>query len=497
MKRAHFRLLGGRSLQQKMAVMLVVITMISVLFTGVIVYIGSLYLQNYNTVMNDVYAINQLLGAHVQEVEAFEAYVLYGGEALYAAYLTERGRTTRLLEQIDILYEESVDQFLLLEAVRNTCPAFRAACDETAVKRVAGAAFAEPYESALRIGTYVEGYIRNLQELAIGEGQVLYQRHLVRFRVLPLLFLLSVALSFLSILLWTRWTVKHVVSPIHDLIRVAGDMSENQYDTPDVIVYQEDEIARLSQVVNEMKHSTARLVDSLKAQHAMEALLYDEEMRRVRAETAMDTLRLSLLQSQINPHFLFNTLNIISRMAQIEEAPKTEELIVRLANLFRYNLQSLDALVPLENELKIAQDYIAIQQIRFGERIAFSLECTVDPAAYTVPVFLMQPLIENAVIHGISPMEEGGSVTVRVEAVEGALQIAVRDTGVGMSPERVEAALQSDAASRAHISGLGIGSVRNRVEGRYTGGRFIIESRLGEGTNILIIIPLDGEVLHV
>lgn len=497
MKRTRFRLLGGRSLQQKMTVMLVVITLISVVFTGVIVYIGNLYLQNYNTIMNDVSDINQLLGAHIQEAETFETYVLYGGEAQYGTYLTARGRTTRLMERLTLPYSESVDQFLLLEAIRHTYPAFREACDETAMKRVAGTAYAEAYENALRIGVYVEGYIKNLQELAIGEGQVLYQQHLARFRALPLLFLLSVALSFLSILLWTRWTVKHVVSPIHDLIRVAADMSENQYDTPDVVVYQEDEIAKLSQVVNEMKHSTARLVDSLKAQQAMEARLHDEEMRRVRAETAMDTLRLSLLQSQINPHFLFNTLNIISRMAQMESAPKTEELIVRLASLFRYNLQSVDALVPLENELKIVQDYIAIQQIRFGKRIAFSLECAVDPAAYTVPVFLMQPLIENAVIHGISPMEEGGSITVRVRAADGALQIAVRDTGVGMPPERVEAALQSDAASRAHISGLGIGNVRSRVEGLYTKGRFIIESKLGEGTNILIIIPLGEEALHV
>lgn len=491
-----FHPLQSASLQRKMTSMLLVILLLSILFTGAVVLLGNMYLQRFNTIMNDCYDINQLLTAYAREADAFDAYVLYGGDAAYSEYLASRNASNRAQDAMAIDPAESMEQHLLLQAVVTSYDSFRAACDETVYKRIAGSEYAIPYDRALRTGQYIEGYIKTLLQTAIAQGQEVYQRNLMQFRMVPMLFAGSIVMAFLCIVLWMRWTVRHVVTPINDLIRVAGDMRANQYDTPDIPVTAGDEIAQLSHVVNEMKHSTAQLVDSLRAQQEMESRLHAEEVRRMRIETTMDTLRLSLLQSQINPHFLFNTLNIISRMAQMEGAPVTEELIVRLANLFRYNLQSVDDVVPLEKELKIVSDYIAIQQIRFGERISFDLVCDIDPAHLAVPVFTMQPLIENAVIHGISPMEEGGLISVAIHQEGQALTICVSDTGVGIAPDQLELLLSRDVVARQHVSGLGLGNVRARIRAHYPGSRFDVESRVGEGTKILITIPLE-EAEHV
>ncbi|MDL2317890.1 sensor histidine kinase [Eubacteriales bacterium OttesenSCG-928-A19] len=484
-----WRPLRGATLGRRMTLMLLGIVLQGGLFSGMIIAVGTLYLQSFNAILNDCYAINRLLGAYTAEADAFGAYMLDASESAYAGYLACRGQGNDALQGVHIQYEDSVEQFLLLQAIRTSYESFHAACDETMLSRLTTGSYADAYDRALRIGANIEGYIKSLLQDAIETGQAIYQHNAVRFRLLPSLFLLSIGLSLVSIALWTRWMLRRVVRPLNALIDATGAMRANRYDGPDLMVEADDEISQLAQVFNEMKHSTAALVESLKARREVESRLHTEEMRRVTMEQAMDTLRLSLLQSQINPHFLFNTLNIISRMAQMEDAPKTEDLILRLANLFRYNLQSVDDVVPLRSELRIVEDYIAIQRIRFGERMAFELRCEPDPDAYTVPAFTLQPLIENAVIHGISHMEDGGRVSVDISEAGGTLAIAVSDTGVGMSPEQVEALLRGDPAAPGHVTGLGVGNVRRRIEGHYPGSRFTIDSAPGMGTRILITIP--------
>lgn len=484
------------SLRNKLLAMLLIIVLQSIFFTGIITVFGGLYLSSFNNILNDCYDINQLLSTFTAEIEALNAYMLYKDDTAFIAYRGARVDTNRVLAEIDIPYRDSSEQYLLLSAISASSDGFREICDEAVRLRGAGEDYAQQYERVLTIGNYMEGYIKELLQTAISEGQVAYQRDIVKFRLLPAFYLVSVVLSMAGIVLWMRWMMTRVVTPINELIKVTGAMSENDYDAPDVFVQEEGEIYELAQIVNQMKHSTARLVESLQVRQEIESKLHEEEMRRIKMEATMDTLRLSLLQSQINPHFLFNTLNTISRMAQMEGAKATEDLIKRLASLFRYNLQSTEEIVPLVNELKIVQDYIAIQQIRFGERVAFSLVCEPDPASIYVPVFTLQPLIENAVIHGLSPMEAGGEVRVEIRETDENLLIAVRDTGIGMSEEQLSQLMTNVSATRPHVSGLGVGNVRARILAHYAGSTFAIQSIQGEGTGVLITIPLK-EVLHV
>ena len=122
----------------------------------------------------------------------------------------------------------------------------------------------------------------------------------------------------------------------------------------------------------------------------------------------MKEARFGALQSQVNPHFLFNTLNTISRTAMFENAEKTVKLTRTLANLFRYRLRQKSVIVPLSQELHIVGEYVYLQKVRFGDRLEYveivSDECKTVP----VPILLFQPLVENAIIHGIEPKVKGG-----------------------------------------------------------------------------------------
>jgi sensor histidine kinase YesM len=230
-------------------------------------------------------------------------------------------------------------------------------------------------------------------------------------------------------------------------------------------------------------------ITALKRENEIEKRLHKEEVNRINAEKMLEKMQMSLLQSQINPHFLFNTLNTVSRMAKIEGAQKTEDLILRLSNLFRYNLQDANESVTLTKELSTISDYIFIQQKRFGDRLKFIIDCRINTDYLFVPTFTLQPIIENAIIHGIGIKEQGGTIRLRIKQKGSFAVITVTDNGVGISAEKLEI-LMNQTKSKGHLSSIGINNVRMRVNLLYAGSSFKIFSREKLGTVIEIKIPV-------
>ena len=196
---------------------------------------------------------------------------------------------------------------------------------------------------------------------------------------------------------------------------------------------------------------------------------------------------------QINPHFLFNTLNVISGMARLEEAQTTEKMILALSSLFRYNLKTPEQFVLLAKELNVAADYMYLQQMRFGERIRYELDCKARQELVMVPAFTFQPLVENAIIHGIAPKEEGGSIRIVVRQKENRLRIAIGDDGIGMTEEELQQLKNRLKTADAGHGGIGLGNVYRRITAMYPDGDFEICSKKDAGTVIVIDIPCREE----
>ncbi|MBI3895147.1 MAG: histidine kinase [Acidobacteria bacterium] len=192
--------------------------------------------------------------------------------------------------------------------------------------------------------------------------------------------------------------------------------------------------------------------------------------------------RLDALTAQINPHFLFNTLNSIASLVRID--PETaRQVIVKLSSILRRLLQKHENFTPLNEELAFIDDYLSIEVIRFGEqklRIVKEIEDQTLPLM--VPSMLLQPIVENAIRHGLSPKVEGGVIAIRSCRENGRLILEVRDNGVGIPLEQIEHIYQQ---------GIGINNVRERLRVLY-GSEFIFQvDRLPEGgTSIQIGIPL-------
>jgi two-component system, LytTR family, sensor kinase len=212
-----------------------------------------------------------------------------------------------------------------------------------------------------------------------------------------------------------------------------------------------------------------------------------EEQSRLLMEARLDAL-----QRQINPHFLFNTLNSIASL--VRSRPElAREMIVKLANILRVLLKNRDAFVPLEEELAFTDDYLDIEVVRFGEKLRVVKEIAEDTLPIVVPSMLLQPLIENSIKHGLEPRIGGGTVTLRSRILsDDRLLIEIEDDGIGMEAEATVGVL-SEAGWTGSASGNGIGmrNVRERMAVLY-GSQAEVEivSRPGRGTKITLIMPV-------
>src|SRR5215831_7007383 len=206
------------------------------------------------------------------------------------------------------------------------------------------------------------------------------------------------------------------------------------------------------------------------------------ELRLERLERSFSEARLNALRMQLDPHFLFNALNTIS--SQLEREPKlARKMIEHLGDLLRLSLESKDRQeVPLAEEMAFLEHYLAIQKIRFGDHLRIETQIAPEVKHASVPCLFVQPLVENAVRHGISRRASGGTVIVSANRVGNRLDIRVVDDGVGLP---VGWTLENSA-------GVGLSVTRQRVAGLYPDGEtcFAVNRRVAGGTEVEISMPL-------
>ena len=203
--------------------------------------------------------------------------------------------------------------------------------------------------------------------------------------------------------------------------------------------------------------------------------------------------RLDALQRQINPHFLFNTLNSITSLVR-SQPELAREMIVKLANILRVLLKDREAFVPFQEELAFTDDYLDIEVVRFGEKLRVVKEIAANTLDVVVPGMLLQPLIENSIKHGLEPRISGGTVTLRSKITDdGMLLVEVEDDGVGMAPERNVASPVGGLVQPG--TGIGMRNVRDRMKVLYGEMASLeINSRPGRGTKVALRMPiLDAE----
>ncbi|MCD6343542.1 MAG: histidine kinase, partial [Spirochaetaceae bacterium] len=247
-----------------------------------------------------------------------------------------------------------------------------------------------------------------------------------------------------------------------------------------------DEIAVLGRSFNRMADRIRGLITDIQDNAGIEQRLIEQKLARQEAERLLKEAELAHLQAQINPHFLFNTLNILGSLSVVEEAPQTGRIISDLSELLRYSLKTGSGLVQLKEEIDVIRSYMNIQGVRFGNKISYEEIIGKELPEMQIPGMILQPLAENAVKHGLEPIERPGKITLEISVMDEHLEIQLSDNGVGISDKALS--LLNDTA--VYTDSLGIRNVQRRLMLHYGKKVLDITRRTEGGTNCRIILPV-------
>lgn len=478
------------SIKKKIGIFAAMVILIMALSATFSICIMNFSLGGFNTILNDNSRCHDFQEALDLEIESFADYIRDATPDTRDQYVLSCVRTERCLRSLPFDYARiGTERYARTWSILNGYETYQAYRDELAETQVRESDFVERLYRVYKMQEYLQTYARRLVQVTLKEGNDSYQEKVPVFYNMPYLILAISAVFMGFVMFLTKILSNALVSPAVLLAQCARKIAKNDFTGEDPSVENRDEMGELVRAFNKMKRSTKGYIDTLKENHRMSELLHREEIERVEMKKQLSGARLELLKSQINPHFLFNTLNMIACMAKLEEAVTTERMISSMSSLFRYNLKTSEQIVTLARELKVVQDYMYIQQMRFGSRILYSCDLKVDAEQAMIPAFTLQPVVENAMVHGLSKKEQGGRVHVRIWEQGNRLVISVADTGLGMSEERLAEVTEAMKERRTSRIGIGLGNIYKRIHMMYKQGEFRIASIEGRGTVIQMFIP--------
>lgn len=478
------------SIKKKIGIFAAMVILIMALSATFSICIMNFSLGGFNTILNDNSRCHDFQEALDLEIESFADYIRDATPDTRDQYVLSCVRTERCLRSLPFDYARiGTERYARTWSILNGYETYQAYRDELAETQVRESDFVERLYRVYKMQEYLQTYASRLVQVTLKEGNDSYQEKVPVFYNMPYLILAISAVFMGFVMFLTKILSNALVSPAVLLAQCARKIAKNDFTGEDPSVENRDEMGELVRAFNKMKRSTKGYIDTLKENHRMSELLHREEIERVEMEKQLSGARLELLKSQINPHFLFNTLNMIACMAKLEEAVTTERMISSMSSLFRYNLKTSEQIVTLARELKVVQDYMYIQQMRFGSRILYSCDLKVDAEQAMIPAFTLQPVVENAMVHGLSKKEQGGRVHVRIWEQGKRLVISVADTGLGMSEERLAEVTEAMKERRTSRIGIGLGNIYKRIHMMYKQGEFRIASIEGRGTVIQMFIP--------
>lgn len=486
----HMTLLG------RIVLFLTVFAAAMLLQMGIGYYQSKYVLGPLETRSESIQTISQFLNNVEACMTALENYRWdYGDAAALITTIQENERQSAgHIERIDTdLRVVSEEQYLLANAARTTYQTLCHTLDSIVFELQAGQSTQASklyYSSAEPCGAYLRQYTQQLLEQACFDNQDAHAR-LIQLnerlkQAQSVAVLICAAIGTMLAMALIR-----LLRAVAALAQASRAISRGEFDTQDLDEWHNDETGHMARAFNEMKHSMKRQVELLNEKRAMESQLHAKELEALELQNLMEREKLQQLRSQINPHFLFNTLNVILYTSQREGAEQTYALIGSLSRLFRYALGSNESQVPLLREVQIVDEFYALFKARFGDRLrlCWHIGPEIDLPDTLVPSFILQPLVENSFKHGIAPKEEGGCVDIRIQQEDGALKITVTDDGAGMSQETLEALrnnLKNPPTTGEHIGVYNV-AARLRLWGKEYG--MDIQSAPGRGTTAVLRLP--------
>lgn len=400
-------------------------------------------IRSYQNALNSQIALNNFFTSNRKIHSLFKEYILNPTVSNRNSYDGEFGYAKA---QIELLMQTTTDAALgpKIQDLQNMLSSFEEQAKELIAKIgfLTKSELAKELENVLHINTLIDyTYTKHMNSLANSLSNEI-NLLLAAMERNHNIYICSMIIGSILICILGYSIIRQIIKPIVKISESAVALSNQQFDISDIEVKTYDELADLAVAFNTMKSSI------------------NDYIQRLNEHSLLQETYLKALQTQINSHFLFNTLNVILRTAYFEGASQTISLLEATTDILRYSLSQDKKAVSITQEISIAESYILIQKMRFSDHISFQFIVDDDLEDVLVPSFIIQPLIENAIVHGSYNKLAHCTILTAILQYEDRILIFVEDDGCGVDKDTLNTIFEKPSSGRG---GIGLGNLRKRL----------------------------------
>ena len=320
------------------------------------------------------------------------------------------------------------------------------------------------YENATQMYQYISDYIESLNSEQFKHNSENYVEISKAFRLFETISIIVICVTILGNVTIIIRLAGTIISPLKTLAKSADEVAKGNFDVELLEVQSRDEIGVVTGAFNQMVISIRQYIERIRESMEVERALKEKELLM---ETHLKDAQLKYLQAQINPHFLFNTLNAGAQLAMMEGADRTYEYVQNMAEFFRYNVKKGDEIVTLREEIELVDNYIYILNVRFSVDIHYEKKLDKSLLNVQMPSMILQPVVENCVNHGIREMAGEGKIFLSVYRIDDVVCVSIKDNGKGMSEDTIRKVLSGSYREQelaAGSNGIGMDNVIARLK---------------------------------
>ena len=477
-----------KTIRNKIIFLFAVIWIMISLVWCLMIYSNQKTLQNYNEILQRYMLIKETSQLSQDSINSLNHYIINSGEEPQNEYLLLSKKLKEMQEKLNRLKNQnnSITLMNFDNMIKSQLESMELAYLYFQKKNDTKASF--HFNEAVKISTFISETTLLLINGELKTYEHFYREIIQQSKHSVMLGFLTLASISITIFLIVFKFSNDITRPIVTLTHAAREISSGNFEQS-IDIQTKDEINFLASAFNQMRVNIKNLIGEIQIKAKVERELQEHKLLLKESE-------LKNLQSQINPHFLFNTLNILAKKAYLENAKETSNLIISVSDLLRYNIKSMGISTTIQNEIKGLEHYLIIQQVRFEERVQFTIQVDGDCHFFKLPSLTLQPFVENAIIHAIEPFAEGGNIAIRIQKQGLHIFIEIADNGPGIPFDTVQSILKGfpENEYKGQSTGIGIYNVIRRLRLFYGENDIIeIKSIANQGTCIILRLPIQKE----